>query len=167
MSLIYCPNCRNKMSEFSTVCPNCKNEVLENNNENVDKNSLKNVYSENKQKQKKWLIILLCVLALPAGLLIGVIGDKMKSNKRKQQIESQENYTNTRSENSSSSSTSSKNTRTVYSGGYAVQIDLTPPAGYEEGSTCVQCDGGGVTSYNGSDMICPSCNGKGFNWRKK
>jgi DnaJ-class molecular chaperone len=71
------------------------------------------------------------------------------------------------SSSSSSSSTSSKNTRTVYSGGYAVEIDLTPPAGYEEGSTCDQCDGGGVTSYNGSDMICPSCNGKGFKWRKK
>ena len=71
----------------------------------------------------------------------------------------------------SSSSKSSKNTRTVYSGGNAVEIDLTPPAGYEEGATCNNCDGSGVTHDNGMgkkiDMICAGCNGKGFNWRKK
>lgn len=71
-----------------------------------------------------------------------------------------------------SNSSNSKKTRTVYSGGYAVKIDLTPPAGYEIGGTCSSygdggCDDGGVTNYNGTDMICPSCNGKGFRWRKK
>lgn len=113
MSLIYCPNCRDKISEFSTVCPNCKNEVPKNNNEFVDKNPRKNVFSENKKKPKKWLIILLCVLAAPAGLLIGIIGDKMKSNKRKQQIESYENYSNTRSEQSSQNNSEVENTCTI------------------------------------------------------
>lgn len=74
------------------------------------------------------------------------------------------------SESSSSittTSSSKKNTRTVYSGGYAVEIDLTPIAGYKKGETCSDCDGGGVTNYDGSDMICPGCNGRGFKWRKK
>jgi hypothetical protein len=78
------------------------------------------------------------------------------------------------SSNSSTStptSTSTKNTRTVYSGGYAVVIDLTPPAGYEEGMTCSDCDGEGVVHDNGMgkkiDMICPACGGKGFKWHKK
>ena len=74
----------------------------------------------------------------------------------------------TKSSNTSSSSSSdSKKYRTVYSGGYAVQIDLTPPAGCKEGATCSGCDGIGVTNYLGTDMICPSCNGKGFLWLEK
>jgi hypothetical protein len=66
-----------------------------------------------------------------------------------------------------SPSSNSKKTRTVYSGGYAVEIDLTPPAGCTEGATCSGCDGSGVTNYLGNDMICPSCNGKGFLWLEK
>jgi uncharacterized protein YecT (DUF1311 family) len=71
------------------------------------------------------------------------------------------------SSNKSISSSNSKKSRTVYSGGYAVEIDLTPPAGCKEGAICSGCDGIGVTNYMGNDMICPSCNGKGFLWLEK
>lgn len=69
------------------------------------------------------------------------------------------------------SNTSTKNTRTVYSGGYPVEIDMTIPNGYEEGFTCSDCDGEGVVHDNGMgkkiDMICPGCAGRGFQLRKK
>ena len=86
--------------------------------------------------------------------------------------ESSSSSSNSSSSTNSSSSSSSKNTRIVYSGGYPVEIDLTPPEGYEVGGTCSSygdggCDDGGVVNYNGTDMICPSCSGKGFRWHKK
>jgi hypothetical protein len=75
--------------------------------------------------------------------------------------------TSSDSNSGTSTSTPAKKTRTVYSGGYAVEIDLTIPSGYEEGPTCTTCDGSGVTSWLGHDMICPGCNGRGFELIKK
>lgn len=73
------------------------------------------------------------------------------------------------SETSTTTSTS-KNTRTVYSGGYPVEIDLNIPSGYEKSGTCKDCDGSGVTHDNGMgkkiDMICAGCAGRGFSLRK-
>lgn len=71
------------------------------------------------------------------------------------------------SSTSSNSSSDSKKYKTVYLDGYAVKIDLTPLAGCKEGATCSGCNGIGVTNHMGTDMICPSCNGKGFLWLEK
>ncbi len=101
----------------------------------------------------KYIKIISSTLIAGAFLFLAFVSDDSKSSSS--------------SSSSTTTSSSTKNTRTVYSGGYAVEIDLTPPTGYEEGASCSDCDGGGVTNYNGSDMICPGCNGKGFHWRKK
>jgi hypothetical protein len=106
--------------------------------------------------KKQYLKTIFSTLIVGAFLFLAFGSDDSKSSS-----------SNSNSSSSSSSSSSSKNTRTVYSGGYAVEIDLTPPKGYEKGATCSDCDGGGVTNYLGTDMICPGCNGRGFKCRKK
>jgi hypothetical protein len=105
---------------------------------------------------------------------ISLVYKSMKSSEGSSTSTSESSSTSSNSSSStnSSSSSSSKNTRIVYSGGYPVEIDLTPPEGYEVGGTCSSygdggCDDGGVVNYNGTDMICPSCSGKGFRWHKK
>ena len=113
MALIYCPNCKNKISEFSKVCSHCNQEVPQNNHEYVDKNPRKNVFSEDNKKPKKWLVILLCVLAAPAGLLIGVINDKIKRDNHKEQIETYENYSNKSSEQQTQGNSEQLNTCSI------------------------------------------------------
>lgn len=69
---------------------------------------------------------------------------------------------------------SEKNTRTVYlregwNPSQKMEIDLTPPSGYEKGMTCMSCSGSGTKMYPGNDResICAGCNGRGFDFRRK
>lgn len=88
MALINCPNCQSKISEFAKTCINCKHEFSTSSNATVtQKTSATNEFTVKKTKSKTWLIVLLCVLALPCGILIGLIGDKIKSKDRQEKIE--------------------------------------------------------------------------------
>ena len=100
-----------------------------------------------------------------AGLLAAT-GGIVTYNKKSRETTSSETYEGA----ATNQDTPDETKTTIYIDGTPVTVDskkATPPAGYEVGSTCYDCDGSGVMGESGHQYVCPACNGKGFHWRKK